>query len=94
MRFEFDRRKSAVNQEKHGVSLAEAAQLWQEACLEVKARTVKEARFMAIGHIQGKLHACIYTVRGEVIRLISCRRAREKEAQLYHEHFKERISEE
>ena len=93
MRFEFDRKKSKANKETHGVSLDEAAQLWQEAYLEVTARTANEARFMAIGHIQEKLYACIYTVRGEVTRLISCRRAREKEAQLYHEHFQESIGE-
>ena len=91
MRFEFDRVKSAVNKEKHGVSLAEATQLWQEAYLEVKARTVDEVRFMAIGRIGEKLYACIYTVRGEVIRLISCRRARAKEVQLHHGYFKESI---
>lgn len=44
---------------------------------------------MAIGKISGKLYACIYTSRGEAIRLISCRRASEKEARLYHAHFKE-----
>ena len=93
MRFEFDRKKSVANKEKHGVSFDEATQLWQEAYLEVKARTANEARFMAIGHIQGKLYACIYTVRGEATRLISCRRAREQEAQLYHEHFKESVRE-
>ena len=92
MRFDFDRVKSAVNKEKHGVSLAEATQLWQEAYLEIKARTVDEVRFMAIGRISGKLYACIYTVRGDVIRLISCRRARAKEVELYHGHFKEGIS--
>ena len=92
MRFEFDREKSAINKQKHGISLEEAAQLWQEAYLEVKARTVDEVRSMAIGRIRGKLYACIYTVRGESIRLISCRRAREQEARLYHENFKERIS--
>ena len=93
MQFEFDPKKSKANKEKHGVSLDEAAQLWQEAYLEVTARTANEARFMAIGHIQEKLYACIYAMRGEVIRLISCRRAREKEAQLYHEHLKESVRE-
>lgn len=89
MEFEFDRAKSEANKRKHGVSLEEATHLWQEAYLEVMARTSDESRLMAIGKIRGKLHACIYTIRGEAIRLISCRRARDKEAQLYHEHFKE-----
>ena len=89
MKFEFNREKSEANREKHGISLHEATRLWQEAHLEVAARTVDEPRWMAIGTINGKLHACIYTSRGEAIRLISCRRASEKEARLYHAHFKE-----
>lgn len=93
MDFEFDRRKSEANKRKHGISLEEATQIWQEAYLEVTAKTVDEPRMMAIGTIRGKVYACIYTVRGESVRLISCRRAREQEAQLYHGYFKEKISE-
>ncbi len=93
MEFEFDRAKSQANREKHGVSLEEAAQIWQEAYLEVEARTIDEPRWMVVGRIRGRVYACIYTRRGESIRLISCRRAREQEAQLYHAHLKEKISE-
>ena len=89
MKFEFDQEKSNANKRKHGVSLEEAAQLWKEAYLEVTARTVDEPRFMVIGKIGGKLYAGIYTIRGDVLRLISCRRARPKEEQLYHAYFKE-----
>ena len=71
MEFEFDRLKSEANKRKHGVGLDEATQIWQEAYLEITARTVNEPRFMAIGRIRGKLYACIYTVRGESLRLIS-----------------------
>ena len=88
MKFEFDPIKSQANRHKHGVSLEHATQIWQNAYLEVAARTVDEPRFMAIGTIGGKLYACIYTIRGEAIRLISCRRARSKEAGLYHGHIK------
>ena len=93
MKFEFDRAKSETNRVKHGISLEKAARIWEVAHLEVAARTVDESRFMAIGVIESKLYACIYTVRGEAIRLISCRRARGKEVQLYHADFKETLSE-
>ena len=89
MDFEFDPRKSETNKHKHGVTLQQATQIWLEAYLEITANTVGEPQLMAIGQIGGKLHACIYTVRGQAVRLISCRRARAKEAQLYHDHFKE-----
>jgi uncharacterized DUF497 family protein len=87
MKSEFDREKSRANRQKHGVSLAGATAIWQEAYLEVAARTVDEPRLMAIGTIRGKRHACIYTLRGETIRLISCRRARPQEEALYARHF-------
>jgi len=89
MDFEFDRRKSEANKRKHGISLEEAAEIWQEAYLEVAAKTVDEPRMMAIGMIRGKPYACIYTIRKESVRLISCRRAREQEVRLYHGSFKE-----
>lgn len=89
MRFEFDREKSAINKQKHGIRLEEAIQLWQKAYLELRAKTVDEPRYMAIGQIHGKLYACIDTMRGDAVRLISCRRAREQEEQLYHDYFKE-----
>ncbi len=89
MKFEFDPEKSRANKHKHGVTLSQATQIWEEAYLDIAARTVGEPRFMAIGKIRGQVYACIYTIRGESIRLISCRRAGEKEAQLYYDHFKE-----
>ena len=89
MEFEFDKAKSEANKRKHGVSLEDATQIWQQAYLEVAARTIDEPRFMAIGRIRDRLYACIYTPRGEAIRLISCRRAREKEARLYDEYLEE-----
>ena len=93
MKFEFNREKSESNKRKHGVSFEQATQIWLEAYLEVTARTVDEPRVMAIGKIGGNLYACIYTVRGEAVRLISCRTARAREEQLYHDYFKESISE-
>ena len=93
MPFEFDQEKSEANARKHGISLEDAARLWEGAHLEIAARTVDEPRFMAIGIIHGELYACIYTMRGESVRLISCRRARAKEAELYHDYFKEKSSE-
>ena len=93
MKFEFDRAKSEGNKGQHGIGLDEATQIWQGAHLEIAARTVDEPRWMVIGTIHERIYACIYTHRGETVRLISCRRAREKEARLYHEYLKEKIIE-
>ena len=93
MQFEFNKEKSEANKFKHGVSFEEATQIWEQIFLSAPAKTLGEPRFMAIGPIGEQLYTCIYTPRGETIRLISCRRARAKEGQLYHEHIRKEISE-
>ena len=93
MQFEFNKEKSEANKFKHGVGFEEATQIWEQIFLSAPANTLGEPRFMAIGPIREQLYTCIYTPRGETIRLISCRRARAKEVQLYHEHIRKEISE-
>lgn len=85
MEFEYDPGKSAANRKKHGISLEQALRLWGVPAVVVKARTVGEERAMIIGRLGGKLYSCIFTMRGETVRLISARRSHRKEAQLYHE---------
>jgi uncharacterized protein len=88
MKFEYDQKKAKTNKSKHGISLEEARELWFVPSVELKARTVDEPRFMIIGKINGKFYSCIYTMRGEVIRLISARRSRKAEEEIYYEHIK------
>lgn len=40
---------------------------------------------MIIGQMGNNLYSCIYTMRGETIRLISARRSHKKEERLYYE---------
>lgn len=83
MKFEYDLHKSQLNLKKHGVSLEEAKSLWFIPCIEIKARTLDEPRWMRIGELNGKFYSCIFTVRKEVIRLISVRRSRDEEVMIY-----------
>lgn len=88
MEFEFDPKKSKTNKEKHGLSLQDAQVLWNVPHVQLEARTTDEPRFMLIGEIKGKCYSCIYTTRGQKIRLISARRSRTSEEKIYHEHIK------
>ncbi len=88
MKFEYDQKKSMSNKTKHGLSLDEAKALWLSSFVEIEANTLGEPRFMVIGKIKKKLHSCIYTVRGDVIRLISARRSSKSEEKIYDEHIK------
>ncbi|MDL1872650.1 BrnT family toxin [Deltaproteobacteria bacterium PRO3] len=83
MKFEFDAAKSRSNLQKHGVDFVVAQEIWQGPYVNFLARAEFENRFAIIGPLDGKLFTCIYTIRGDRIRIISCRRSREKEAKLY-----------
>jgi uncharacterized DUF497 family protein len=83
--FEYDPEKSQTNKTKHGLDFDEAEQIWEDIDrLEVPARIVEgEERNLMIGRISGKIWTAVFTRRGEVIRLISVRRARKKEEDEY-----------
>jgi len=81
MEIEFDPAKDAANIEKHGISLARAADLEVLAVLTDGRFT--EQRRRAYGLIDGKAHCLAYTVRNGRVRAISLRRAHEKEMRRY-----------
>jgi uncharacterized DUF497 family protein len=84
MRFEFDPIKSKNNKEKHGIDFIEAEALWKDPdLLEIPARTTDEQRFLVIGKIAAKHWSGVITYRGEDIRIISVRRARDEEIEIY-----------
>ena len=84
MLFEYDPNKSQKNNLKHGIDFEEAQQLWSDSYrVEVEARSTTEPRFLVIGKIQDKHWSAIVTYRGETIRIISVRRARKNEVELY-----------
>lgn len=83
MEFEFDAHKSQLNRLKHGIDFLQAQKIWEGPYVEFKAKSEFENRFAVIGLIDDKLYTCIVTWRGQNIRIISCRRAREGEQKLY-----------
>jgi uncharacterized protein len=84
MKFEFDENKSQSNKLKHGIDFVEAQLLWQDSDrLEVPARVTDETRFAIIGKIQAKIWVAIVTYREGRVRIISVRRARQREVELY-----------
>ena len=84
MSFECDPKKSAINFEKHGIDFDVAQNLWRDPdLLEIPAKTVDEPRYLVIGKIEGKHWSAVITYRAETIRLISVRRSRQEEIELY-----------
>lgn len=84
MEFEFDPAKSEANLAKHGIDFVVAQALWDDALrVEVPARTVDEPRWLVIGTIAGKYWSAVVTYREEYVRLISVRRSRTEEVNIY-----------
>ena len=84
MNFEFDPNKSAKNKEKHGIDFVEAQALWDDPdLLEIPSRTDDEPKFLVIGQINKKHWSGVITYRGENIRVISVRRSRTEEVEIY-----------
>ena len=84
MGFEYDPDKNVENKRKHGIDFEEAQQLWADARLvEVPARTTDEPRWLLIGKIDEKHWSAIITRRGDNVRLISVRRSRDEEVEIY-----------
>jgi uncharacterized protein len=81
---EFDEGKSQANKSKHGIDFVEAQGLWlDEMFVEIQARTEDEPRFLVVGMISGKHWSAVISYRGERVRIISVRRARIEEVELY-----------
>ena len=84
MEFEFDSRKSIINKRKHGIDFFEAQTLWDDPDLvEIPVRTSDEPRFVVIGKISGRHWSGVITYRGEKLRIISIRRSRKEEVEIY-----------
>ena len=86
MLFEYDPVKSARNRAKHGIDFEQAKRLWEDPrFVEVDVAEYGEVRYVALGVIDGKHWTAVFTRRGERIRIISVRRSRKKEVEVYGE---------
>jgi uncharacterized protein len=86
MLLEWDPPKSIANKVKHGIDFESAKGLWSdENRVEIHGPHLVEDRWILIGKKDNKLWTAIYTWRGDTIRIISVRRSRDKEGDLYDE---------
>ncbi|MGB7127095.1 MAG: BrnT family toxin [Methylovirgula sp.] len=85
----FDPAKDAVNQAKHGVSLALAEVLFAGPHVSMKNDRFDygEVRQVAFGYIQDRLFVCVYADREAERRVISLRKANQREVNRYGENL-------
>jgi len=84
MEFEFDPGKNDKNKKKHGIDFHAAQALWDDPDLiEIPAKITDEPRFMVVGKISGQYWSGVITYRGDIVRIISVRRSRKEEIDIY-----------
>ena len=87
MNYEWDENKRIANAVKHNVDFLDAERFdWSSAIETIDNRAdYKEERWIALGFIDNRLHVLIYSLRGDNIRLISLRKANNRERKYYEE---------
>lgn len=85
MKIIFDRAKDTTNQSKHGLSLSSAEKLdWEDALIwQDTRRDYGENRMIALGAIGERLYCVVYVDREDARRVISLRKANQKEFDKY-----------
>ncbi len=82
--FEFDEQKSKSNQKKHGINFLDAQELWLDPeLIEIDSKCDEEIRKLVVGLIEDKHWSAIITYRNGKVRIISVRRSRQREVELY-----------
>jgi len=82
--FEYDPDKSDYNEDKHGINFETASELWNDPNrLIIPAKVIGEIRYLLIGELKEDIWSAVYTQRNNNIRIISVRRARKNEKELY-----------
>jgi uncharacterized protein len=89
MRFEWDETKRVANIAKHGVDFTVIADFeWETALVRPDTREDHdELREVALGFVGARLHSVVFTERGDVVRVISLRKATKKETMFYAENY-------
>lgn len=95
MDIEYDEAKNQSNIAKHGLSFEEAARVFRDPDLWETVDTRKdygEERRLCFGSVPensicGRVYSVAYTLRGENIRIISARKANEREQYAYYRRF-------
>ena len=84
MHFEWDPIKSRQNEAKHKIAFERAVVLWNDPDrVEILAPHPLENRYILIANIEDRLWSAVYTLREGAVRIISVRRSRKRERDLY-----------
>ena len=83
-KFQYDTKKSLTNLKKHGIDFEQAQMLWEDPnLLELTARSEDEPRSLIVAQLNVHYWSAVVTYRDDEVRIISVRRSRTAEVELY-----------
>ena len=87
VKFEWDERKNKSNIEKHGIDFRDAQDIFQSKRLSIDdtRHEYGERRIITVGLIGKSVYVVVYNKREEAIRLVSARKANERERRRYYD---------
>jgi hypothetical protein len=87
MKFDWDEEKNRSNIEKHGIDFREAQDVFLSPRLSVEdtRQDYGEKRIITIGSVGTSVCVVVFTRREETTRIISARKANERERKRYYE---------
>jgi uncharacterized DUF497 family protein len=87
MKIEFDSTKDEIDRQKHGLSLAFGARIFDDPDLLILP-TIRdeddEERYKVVGLVEGRLYTAVHVWRGEAVRFLSVRRSNRSEEEAYY----------
>lgn len=90
MEFEWDSAKADANERKHGLPFTLAGRVFDDPdylILDDRRRDYGEDRFTAFGMVDDRIFILAFTWRGDRCRVISLRKANDRETRRYHRHI-------
>jgi len=93
MKFEWDAQKSEDCLQDRGFDFTYAARAFLDPNRTVRRDdryAYEESRYILMGKIGFRLFCIVYTMRNDIIRIISARKANAREVKLYEENYNDR----
>ena len=91
MDFEWNEKKNRLNYEKHGLDFNDAEFVFSEKTITFKDDRFEygEERFITLGELKKRVVVIVHIQRDFVTRIISMRKANEREKKIYYERLNE-----
>jgi len=90
MKVEFDAAKRAGTLEQRGLDMARAGEVFEGTTLTIEDDRMdyRETRYITIGFLDERMVVLVWTPRGNVHRIISMRKANDREKAIYEPRFR------